>query len=215
MKTNLRGLLTAPSWCRWSLLAVIAGAGIVLAGLSGLGVLVIASALVAVQVVRVAPPARRRRAWRAHSARRRELRERREEQLDARCAPALDLEELTELVDRCTALGARDPFDLDALLDRYAAIAVARHRCRRVLGMASPSVLEAKLAMARVAHPVSASLIERRIAHAYEVGRMQHDLDEQLAEIGELVRYYAARAMVPDVQPLLENELVGEVLERV
>lgn len=213
MKTNLRGLLTAPSWRGWSLLAVISAAGIVLAGVSGLGIAVVAAALVAVQVVRVTPPARRWRAWRAHSARRRELRERREEQLDARCAPALDLDELTELVDRCTMTG--DPFELDALLDRYAAVALARHRCRRVLGMASPSVLEAKLAMARVAHPVSASLIERRIAHAYEVGRMQHELDEQLAEIGELVRYYAARALVPDVQLLLENELVAEVLERV
>jgi hypothetical protein len=213
MKTNLRGLLTAPSWRGWSLLAVISAAGIVLAGVSGLGIAVVAAALVAVQVVRVTPPARRWRAWRAHSARRRELRERREEQLDARCAPALDLDELTELVDRCTTAG--DPFELDALLDQYAKIALARHRCRRVLGMASPSVLEAKLAMARVAHPVSASLIERRIAHAYEVGRMQHELDEQLAEIGELVRYYAARALVPDVQLLLENELVAEVLERV
>jgi len=189
-------------------------AGVVAGVLAGSALAIAAGAVVAVQLARVAPAARQRQAQLAHQARRRELQQRRDARLDVCCAPALDLPELTELVDGCIPCGTYDPFDLDALLDRYADLAIARHRCFRLLSRASRASLEASLDIARVSRPKSAQTIERRLAHADEVRRLARTIEESLAELGELVRYYAERARQPEIDDVLERGLVGEVIER-
>jgi hypothetical protein len=116
------------------------------------------------------------------------LRRRRERRFRDECAPALDLSELTDLVVRCPA---RNAYELDALLDRYAELALARHRCAQLLARDSRDDLDSRLARARRDHRRSVAVIERRIAHIADLGRLGRRLDESLGEVGDLVRYYA------------------------
>jgi hypothetical protein len=138
---------------------------------------------------------------RRFEARRRRQRQWREERLVALCASTLDLAELTDLVDRCVARDGRDVFDLDGLLDRYGEAAVARHRCRGALALGCSKRGDSEV------HA-------RRIAQTEEVWRVAHELDESLAEIAELVRYYAARAAEPELAPIADEDLVARVVER-
>ena len=141
------------------------------------------------------PFVRRACARLAHDYRRRTLRRRREELLNEDGAPTMELPELTLLVDRCLPCGVPDPFELDALLDRYAELALARYRCGRLVARADLDGLETRLAISRTAHPRSAAMIERRIAHTVQLARRGRRLDESLSEVGELVHYYVERCL--------------------
>jgi hypothetical protein len=166
--------------------------------------LALATALAAVHAVIETPTMRRRRAMRATRKGQRKRRDKRERRLEQANVPSDELEELGQLVEHVTNLDQTVATDFESLLDRYVEIATEKRRCASALERGEPSRLEVQLANARERYPNSAAVLERRILLGHRLAARVRALDESLGEFADLVRYYAERASIADVELLFE-----------
>lgn len=192
----------------WSFAALAVGVGAAIAIASVFATLVIAGAI-AVLIYAERPGARDRRALNAR-------RRRRAQRLLYVHIPTDELDELTAIVDTAVRADATvDAADLEELLDRYAETAVARDRCAEVVRREAITELARRHDHARrIAQRRRKRAIARRIAWWHRCEARLVALDEQLADIADLIRIYADRATAPALDFLLEADAVTPLLER-
>jgi hypothetical protein len=176
-------------------------------------VLLVVLVLAAAHAVIEAPSVRRRRARRAARKRHIARRAYREHRLDEARVCTAQLEQLSHIVDTVRGADVADPFDLEGLLDRYVELALARKQCLNALGAADRPRLEAKLALAQGALPQTSAVLERRLAHAHTLALQVRNLDDAIGDIAQLVRCYGEYSTMPEIESLLEVDLVTPVLE--
>jgi hypothetical protein len=158
------------------------------------------------------PSARRRRARNASRQWRRVRRARHAARLDRANAPTYEYVELADVVDNIAELDEGATAELEPLLERYIDVALARQRCATALEQSKPSHLEVQLAIASECHPREAAVLERRIAHSRRLAQRLARFDDSVAEVADLVRYYAERASLPEIEPVLEGETLATAL---
>jgi hypothetical protein len=196
----------------WAIVTLIVGVVAALAIASTLAML-LAIAIAAGHAAIETPAARRVRAARAARAQRRARHQQRERRVEAAGADPDELRQLAEVADRVADRGMPEPFDVEPLLDHYVELTGARQRCFAALARANPPCLEAKLLLARVTSPRAAEIVERRLTRARSLAETARRLDEDLAELGETIRYCGERAeMFDDGMPALDPELVASAL---
>jgi len=135
--------------------------------------------------------ARRRRAARFA---RRERRDVHETRLEEAYAPTIEYEELADVVEKVAAFDDRATAELETLLDQYVEVMLQRSRCRTALDLGEPVRLERRLACAGECHPREAAVLARRVVESRRVAEHMNHLDDSLAEVAQLLRYYAERA---------------------
>ena len=152
--------------------------------------------------VACAPAHLRTRARRAREARRHW----REAALEAAGVPRGELCELTDLVDQVGAIvpDEANRLELETLLDEYARLAVLRRTAADRLARVERSrPLSALLPPPSEQRSEILSHRDRQRAHAAE--RLA-EIDDRAAELAQLVRHYAARAAMPEIDYLLEDD---------
>jgi len=151
---------------------------------------------------RIDEDAERRAREQRHRARQARLEEAGAATFGFRAASALvaDIEALDRRLARC--------LDLEGLLDRYVELALAGSRCRRVLTTHDRYEMIRALGRTPVRQELRRQLLERRLA-AWDACRLQLQvLDDQLAEITELLQLLAERVRFATIDVDLEPELV-------
>jgi hypothetical protein len=189
------------------------GLALALAMLTAATLVIVLSVVVAHGVLEL-PSIRARRARRRARVQRQRRHRRRELRLLEARAWATELPELGEIVDEVSNASTGDHGQLEDMLDRYAALALARQRCDNALALGEPHQLEARLAFARLSPGHTARLLELRIAHARKLVGSRQRLEDALREIAELIRYCGDRATEPSLDGLLDDDPVIAMLER-
>ncbi|HEV7558782.1 MAG TPA: hypothetical protein VGO00_25095, partial [Kofleriaceae bacterium] len=108
-----------------------------------------------------------------------------------------DLADLTALVDDTLRndADAADRYDLEALLDRYTELEIARTQTKTILQRFDRGVLARQLdAMTRAGKRTRRDLLERRIAHIDACRDRLVAMDDSVDEIRELICLLAQRA---------------------
>ena len=151
----------------------------------------------------------RTRCWLRARARQRALEERRrhrEAALDGAHASLDELAELTACVDRLDQLapGESERLELEALLDRYVELEVARSIAGDRL---SRTERWGGAPYGRRTTPVGHHLDAQERQTRTLVRHRMTGLDDQIEDIADLIRLSAARAALPDVDYLLAEEL--------
>ena len=177
-------------------------------------VLVLVLVLAAAHAVLETPAVRRGRARRATRKRHITHRVLREHRLDEARVCTAQLEQLSHIVEQVRGPELADPFDLDGLLDRYVDLALARKQCLNALGAADRPRLEAKLALAQGALPRTSAVLERRLAHAHTLALQVRKLDDAIGDLAQLIRCYGEYSTMPEIESLLEADLVTPALEQ-
>ncbi len=163
----------------------------------------------------LAVPAVRERRARGKALKRRHVRRHlREHALELADVSTSTLSELTDLAEGLDP-EASDPFELEPLLDRYVELAVARQRCWNTLRYASAAGLQERLDTARMFHPVTAEVLERRVAYAHKLDERGRELEDALANVADLIRCYAERSSLPEDATAGELDPLASVLEQV
>lgn len=160
------------------------------------------------------PGMRRRRARNAARKARRTRRDAREHRLEQANVPTCELEELAAIFERVAELDEAAAGEIEPLLDQYVAVSITRRRCAAVLEQGRPSQLEVQLAIARECHPHGAEVLERRVALGGVLANRVRQLDEAAERLSDLIRYYAERATLPEIGPLLEHDVLADALAR-
>lgn len=173
------------------------------------GIAAVAAILVATAIALLArgPIARRARLQR-EERRRRERRENRElllEQADA-CGP--DLDELTRLVERIERDAPHEArsFGLEGLLDRYVEVAIARAAYMRQLVRSPLPCGSEPGELVRDVRERAAVWRQRCTANVVRC-------DDLLGQIADLIRLYAERAAIPEIEHLFDDDIVGAQLQ--
>lgn len=151
---------------------------------------------------------RTRAAERAREARR----HRREVALEAAGIPRGELCELTDLVEQLGAIvpDEANRLELEALLDEYARLAVLRRTAgERLARIERSRPLSALLPPPSQQRSEILSRRDRQRAHAAE--RLA-ELDDRAGELAQLVRHYAERAAMPEIDYLLDDDPLGSRL---
>ncbi len=214
LATRRAGALQHPvqALLRPTLTTVVAAASAL--ALASTIVLLCALAIVCIQWFRAVPAVRARRAHRHVVSQRRVRRHLREHTLEVADVSTSTLCELSDLVEGLDP-DVTDPFELEPLLDQYVERAVARQRCWNALRYASAAGLQERLDTARMFHPITAEVLERRVAHARKLDERSRELDESLAELADIIRCYAERASMPDDATACELDPMTTVLDRI
>lgn len=214
LATRRAGTLQRPvhALLRPTLTTVIAAASAF--ALASTIVLLCAFAIACVHWFLAVPAVRARRTHRRALKQRRVRRHLREHALEVADVSTSTLGELGDLAEGLDP-DASDPFELEPLLDRYVELAVARQRCWNTLRYASAAGLQERLDTARMFHPVTAEVLERRVAHTRKLEQRRRELDESLAEVADIIRCYAERASLPEDATAGELDPTATVLERI
>jgi hypothetical protein len=196
----------------WALVTLIVGSASAVAVGSALVAMI--AVAVAVVLAMIGKPAIRAAWRRAQEHRRRRRRhERREQRLGNGGVDCDELKRVAGIVDRMIDGGTVLPLDVELLLDRYVELATARQRCFVALAHADPSCLEAKLAAARFLSVRNADVLERRLAHARALASTSRELDQQIAELVEVISYCGQRAECPlDAVLVHESDVVASAV---
>lgn len=134
----------------------------------------------------------------------------REARLDGVSASTFGYRAAGSLVADIAATDARlaRTLDLEGLLDRYVDLAVAGARCRRVLTTHDRYEMIRALGRTSVRSPLRRQLIERRLA-AWDACRLQlQAVEEQLAEITELLLLLSERVRFANAEIDVDADLV-------
>jgi hypothetical protein len=170
---------------------------------------VVALALSVLHGLLQTPSMQRQRARRAAAKQRRMRHAQRERLLDDACVASWELEDLSLTIDQMAELDEDTALDVEPLLDDYVDVARARKRCASALSQADTARLELQLAIARDCHPREAQVLERRIAHSRVLAERLNVLEASASDLAAVIRYYAARASLPDIEPLVEPDAIG------
>lgn len=135
---------------------------------------------------------------------RREAREQRVEQAGINCRAIGELVDIVENVTREAPNEAKH-YNLDDLLDLYADLLVTSKTYERQLLRPQPMILEHTPPLVRL---VREHVIEWRNT----CWRRAAVCRRQLNEIAELIRLYAQRARMPEIDHLLANDIVDRQL---
>jgi hypothetical protein len=111
-------------------------------------------------------------------------------------------EELQELVESCEP-SAAERFDLEGLLDQFAALAQAHWRHARAVGEAPCDALSPERARSAVGKQIRVRREEYRAACLRETELLADDLET----LDELVRFVVQRVMAPPPAPRIEHEV--------
>jgi hypothetical protein len=111
-------------------------------------------------------------------------------------------EELQELVESCEP-SAVDRFDLEGLLDQFAALAQAHGRHAKAVELAACD----DKAPERARSPLSKQIRLRREEYRAACLRETEQLADDLEAVDELVRFVVQRVMAPPPGPRIEHEL--------
>lgn len=137
---------------------------------------------------------------------------RRELRLLEEGAPCDNLAALQGYVAERMSPSSRDPLAIDALLDRYAQVAVERQRCADGLLRTDRARLERRYVAIRDRRPLTAMLLERRIAQAAALEGQLIALDHSLGELAELICYSAERTGEPSFVWPVDDRRVTTIL---
>ncbi|MGE5182020.1 MAG: hypothetical protein ACM31C_08155 [Acidobacteriota bacterium] len=214
LATRRAGTLQRPAHAllRPTLTTVLAAASAL--ALASTLVFLCAVAIVVAHWLLAVPAVRARRAQRKGLKRRYERRHLREHTLELADVSTSTLCELTELAEGLDPEAA-DPLDLEPLLDRYVELALARQRCWNTLRYAGVAGLQERLDTARMFHPVTAEVLERRVAYARKLDERGRSLEDSLAEVADLIRCYAERASLPADATAGELDPLANVLVQI
>jgi hypothetical protein len=157
-------------------------------------------------------PVRRRRARHAVRIARRARRARTAIALDRADASVHAYGELADIVDTVAVLDEHAAAELEPLLDNYVEVALARSRCRAALDQGDVAWLELQLAISHECRPRETEVLERRVAQGRRIAARLAELDDSLAAVAELLRYCAERASLPEIEPLLADDVLGSAL---
>jgi hypothetical protein len=139
-------------------------------------------------------------AWLAGRAQRKQLSDKRDHRVRALVRAGVrehDLADLTALVDETLRNDpdAGDRYDLEALLDRYTELEIARTQTKTILQRFDRGVLARQLdAMTRAGKRTRRDLLERRLAHIDACRDRLVAMDDDVDEIRELICLLAQRA---------------------
>jgi hypothetical protein len=214
--SSQRAALIRPRGVGLAIASLVVGVTLALAFAGGIAVLVALAVAVTLAVAHMPAAERSLHAQRARSARhaRHFARELRLEGLNI--APD-ELVALTEIVDLVIAKESTeaDVYELEPLLDLYVDVAIARRRCVVAVMKCDRSALFRKLDR----FPASGSsrvrgIVERRIKQALACERRARELDDGLANVGDLIRCYGERATLPDVTGVIDLDPLAMPLAR-
>lgn len=170
-------------------------------------------ALMLVRAFATNPAIHRRLHERAQLRARAASRNRREARLEDACVARDELAELTEIVDRVgeVAPGDIERLELEQLLDRYVDLAVTRRTALERMARADrlgayPHAWTASSDRRRVIDE------ERQSVRAACAGRIA-ELDDEIAQVADLIRLYGERATMPSVEYLLDDDSLVRRLE--
>src|SRR5262249_5860334 len=109
---------------------------------------------------------------------------------------------------------AADGLELERLLDRYVALALAQARCARALDRADLPGLEEKVELARTEGAKELRLLEHRLAHAPAIEDRARELADTMRALAELVRHHAERVAAPEREATDDLEVIAMALDR-
>lgn len=185
----------------WLPAAILVGAAIVWANLL-VAAFVLVAVLVTTWIASDLPTVRRRLQCRRREARRAKLRRARQARLEDANVPDLGLSLLSKLVDEMDRDHSSDVdrFELDALLDRHAELAIAHSSCEALLRRYSSAAANCSSnGGSTVRCPEREAVLERQRACWERCKVKSQRLSDEMVALSELVELIVVRAITPEL----------------
>lgn len=159
------------------------------------------------------PAVHHRLAARSQARARLAARNHREAKLEDACISRDELAELTEIVDRVleVAPGEYERLELEPLLDRYVELVVSRRLAAE--RMARADRLGAYAHMWGTPSDRRRTIDDQRQAVRTSCATQLAALDDEIAQVAELIRLYGERATMPEIDYMLEDDSLVRRLE--